>query len=605
MPLFRWICRLAPLLALALLAACSGLAGEPEIVATLAPRTAPTQVSLPASAPDLTAGAQIFAANCTRCHGAGGAGDGELVLAGQVTNPGDFTLPDAARNQTPQQWFDTITNGRLEALMPPWEQSLSAQQRWDVALYTYTLHYSPEQIARGEAVWTATCGDNCESLPGVGALDNQEALNQVSDEALRAALPAAISSDDDAWAAVAYVRTRGLLNVQALGQQVAQQPIAAEETQPTVTALSAATTGAVIGTITNGTAEGESPAGATVRLFRWDGAFNPLEPISTTVEADGSYRFDDVPIDPAYSYAVAVDFRQRRFISSFARGNSTPLELPVTVYEPTEDPSVIVIRGIVSQLTAVANGLQVVQVINFQNTSDRFYTTSDEVLNSQFASVVINLPPGANIVGFPDGENRFIVSQDQTTVVDTLPVLPGDDHLVQLVYLVPYTGDAIIEQPLNYRLDGQVRLLLRPESLQVISDQLAPIGPQTIGENVFAGYGGALQLGPEDVLSYELRGAPAPAATQLQQPGVITSNNLVVVAILLLVGAGLVISGLYLMYRRRKPAAQDDRLIDGLVRQIAELDEAHEKGEINHDLYRRQRQRLKQRLSELMGGDDE
>lgn len=604
MHLFRWICRPAPLLALALLAACSGLAGEPEIVATLAPRTAPTQVSLPASAPDLAAGAQIFAANCTRCHGAGGAGDGELVLTGQVTNPGDFTLPDAARNQSPQQWFDTITNGRLEALMPPWADALSAQQRWDVALYTYTLHYPPDQIARGEAVWTATCTDNCDSLPGVGALDNWQALNQVSDEALRAALPAAIGSDDDAWAAVAYVRTRGLLNAQALGQQVAQQPIATEEAQPAVTPLSAATTGSVTGTITNGTAEGESPAGATVRLFRWDGAFNPLEPISTTVEADGSYRFDDIPIDPAYSYAVAVDFRQRRFISSFARGNSTPLELPVTVYEPTEDPSVIVIRGIVSQLTAVANGLQVVQVINFQNTSDRFYTTSDEVLNSQFASVVINLPPGANIVGFPDGENRFIVSQDQTTVVDTLPVLPGDDHLVQLVYLVPYTGDAIIEQPLNYRLDGQVRLLLRPESLQVISDQLAPIGPQTIGENVFAGYGGALQLGPDDVLSYELRGAPAPAAAQLQQPGVITSNNLVVVAILLLVGAGLVISGLYLMYRRRKPAAQDDRLIDGLVRQIAELDEAHEKGEINHDLYRRQRQRLKQRLSELMGSDD-
>jgi mono/diheme cytochrome c family protein len=591
------------LAAILLLAACGGLAGEPEIAATLPPRTAMPEV--PVRAPDLAAGAQIFAANCVRCHGAAGAGDGELVLTGQVGPPSNFTQPEAARPQSPQQWFETITNGRLEKLMPPWGDALSPQQRWDVALYTYTLHYTPEQIAQGEAVWTANCGESCDSLPGVGTINDWQALSQTSDAALRAALPAAIASEEDAWAAVAYLRTHALQNTQMLGQQVAQ-PVATEEVaQPAAPTVSSATTGAVVGMITNGTSGGESPAGLTVRLFRWDNEFNPLEPISTTADAEGIFRFDGIPIDPTFSYAVAVDFRQRRFISEFVRGSSNLLELPVTVYEPTEDPSVIVIRGIVNQLTAVANGLQVVQVINFQNTSDRFYTTSDEVVDGQFASVVISLPPGANIVGFPDGENRFIVSQDQTTVVDTLPVLPGDDHLVQLVYLVPYEGDAIIEQPLNYTLDGQVRLLLRPDTLEVISDQLAPIGPQVVGENTFAGYGGTLQLGPDEALSFELRGEPAPAAAQLEPPGVITSNNLVLVAVALLVGAGVIVGGLYLMYRRGKPAAKEDKLIDGLVRQIAELDEAHEKGEINHDLYRRQRQKLKQRLAELMGGEDE
>ena len=54
-----------------------------------------------------------------------------------------------------------------------------------------------------------------------------------------------------------------------------------------------------------------------------------------------------------------------------------------------------------NRVRVAANGVQVVQVINFQNTSDRFYTTSDEVVDGQFASVIISLPPGAAIVVLP------------------------------------------------------------------------------------------------------------------------------------------------------------------------------------------------------------
>ncbi len=606
--------RALPILLL-LLAACSGLAGEPDIIATVPPRTAPPpEPSFPAQPPDIAAGAQIFAESCTRCHGAGGAGDGELVRTGQVGDPRNFTLPDFARVQTPQQWFNTITNGRLELLMPPWGDSLSAAQRWDVALYTYTLHYTPEQITRGEQIWTAGCGDACDSLAGIGPLADLEVMAAVSDAQLRAALPASISAEDDAWAAVAYLRTRALQNAGLIGQQIipseATQETQSVEVPPVVQTQEVVSgeAGAVVGQVSNGTAGGDSPAGLNVRLFRWDSSFNPLEPISTTVSADGNFSFDGIEIDPTFSYAVAVDYRDNRFISDFLRGTANPLALPVTIYEPTEDPSVISIVGIVNQMTAVGNGVQVVQVINFQNNSDRFYTTSDEVVDGRAASVIISLPPGSAVLGFPSDEQRFIVSEDQTTVVDTLPVLPNQDHIVQLVYLVPYEGDAIIEQPLNYPLDGQVRLLLRPDTLEVISEQLAPIGAQVVGENTYKGYGGTLQLGASDALSFELRGAPAPAAAQLEQPQVVTSNNLLLIGGLVLVVLGAVIGGLYFVYRGRGTQAiskRDEKLIDALARQIAELDEAHEKGEINHDLYRRQRKQLKDRLAEIMGVDDE
>ena len=46
-------------------------------------------------------------------------------------------------------------------------------------------------------------------------------------------------------------------------------------------------------------------------------------------------------------------------------------------------------------------------------------------------SLVITLPPGAVVAGFPDNQNRYVVDQDNFTVFDTVPVLPGEQHLVQ------------------------------------------------------------------------------------------------------------------------------------------------------------------------------
>jgi mono/diheme cytochrome c family protein len=65
-----------------IVAACSGLSSEPQIVGAL-PTSAPIvaqPISLPQAPPDLALGAQIYAENCTRCHGVTGTGDGELVV---------------------------------------------------------------------------------------------------------------------------------------------------------------------------------------------------------------------------------------------------------------------------------------------------------------------------------------------------------------------------------------------------------------------------------------------------------------------------------------------------------------------------------------------
>jgi cytochrome c-type biogenesis protein CcmI len=67
----------------------------------------------------------------------------------------------------------------------------------------------------------------------------------------------------------------------------------------------------------------------------------------------------------------------------------------------------------------------------------------------------------------------------------------------------------------------------------------------------------------------------------------------------------LIVGAFILMNARRASTTpstpvDQNRLIDSLIAQIAELDEQHQRGELNHDVYRNRRNQLKQRLAALM-----
>ncbi|MFQ3568695.1 MAG: c-type cytochrome [Aggregatilineales bacterium] len=643
-PACRW--RFATLLVALLAAACTGLAGEPQIVATIPlPSPAPIEAAHPLAPPDLRLGAAIYAARCAECHGIGGAGDGALVQSGQVQNAGNFTEPDAARPQRPVEWHETIANGRLERLMPPWRDALSPEQRWAVALYTYTLHYSAEQIERGRAVYQAACADchgergrgdgprAAELAGSVGDLTDQAVMAVLSDETIYAIIAEGIGdgmpafaddlTEEEMRAAAAYTRTLSLTNLPAAWLPAARppdarplQPAATEEIAPppaTVAPLPA--TLDIRGTVEQGTAGAEVPADLVLTLF----VFAPdltRQQIETTVGADGTFVFEDVPFDADHTFVVTTAYRERIFAGEPTSGAALLDDptLPLTIYELTEDPTVIEIARLVTQINVTRTTLEVAQVFNIRNTSDRVYTTSNRTPDGRPISLIIPLPPGAIVPGFAE-QGRYLFAADEFTVADTLPVLPGDDTLVQLVYLLEFNGGAIIEQELLYAVDGPVRLLVRPPDTVITSDQLLPLGPETLGASVYMSYGDQLTLPNGGILRFEVSSAGTGALGGAG--GVITANNLLPV-ILVVIGAQVLIVGLlYWVYTRRRaiagtasvttdPAASPDRsiLIDGLIGQIAELDAEFEAGRLEETDYQRQRGVLKARLAQLMGSED-
>jgi high-affinity iron transporter len=100
---------------------------------------------IPEFTPSLARGAEVFRQGCAACHGPVGRGDGP---AAPGLTPAPANLADAAalRDASPLDFYRRITMGVAGTSMAAYETTLSAADRWAVALYASTLRLPP---ARG------------------------------------------------------------------------------------------------------------------------------------------------------------------------------------------------------------------------------------------------------------------------------------------------------------------------------------------------------------------------------------------------------------------------------------------------------------------------
>ena len=585
---------LALLLALAL-SACSGLAGEPRIVSTLVPTAEAVvvqDVGYPETAPNLALGIQIFSQRCTDCHGQTGRGDGRLIGTGEgqiAIVPRDLTDGTAAAELTPLDYFTVITDGRIDTFMPPWKAALNEQERWAVALYAYALQYGPEQIALGETVAQAQAIalDELPPQAELVGLTDSELLAQVAPES-------ASLSPEDQLALAAYVRTRTVEFPEMIGHGLT---LAAESTEAAPVTLAA---GTVSGQVTHGTAGGSVPDDLTVTLHIFDSTFAE-ETLDTTLDADGRYAFENVDIAADKRYVITARYDERVYGTDFVAGDPTnpALDLPLTLYDVTSDSSAIEIGMMVQQISVSGDSLQVAQVVSFSNTSDRLYSTDQALGPDQFASVQLVLPEGASLLGFDD-EQRYVLAEDDRTVYDTVPVVPGDGHIMHVLYELPYSGSLDLPQTLGYALSGQAQLLVSPASIVVSGPAFTATGMQAMGGNNYATFTATGPLPAGTDFGVNVSGQPQTQAAT--DAAAVPTETLVP---LLLFAAGITILGVgaFMFVRDRRRPAPDTNLMDALVRQIAELDELHASGQLEDAAYEKRRASLKARLVEVMDQD--
>lgn len=107
----------------------------------------------------LTNGAQLYAQNCSACHGENGAGDGvfadDLAQAGEASmqsmtgannmsmqTPVDFTDSERMLGASPALLQGKILRGGMGTGMPMWGSIFTEEEIWDLIAYLYSFQFA-------------------------------------------------------------------------------------------------------------------------------------------------------------------------------------------------------------------------------------------------------------------------------------------------------------------------------------------------------------------------------------------------------------------------------------------------------------------------------
>lgn len=586
---------------------------------------------VPLETPDSELGLDLYALRCANCHGVTGAGDGELS-GNMPTPPKSFTDPAYRRTADPAIMYDQITNGNLDVGMPPFgplsSNPIDDVGRWDLVGAVYSLSTPPEAIEQGRAVYQAECAA-CHGDTGTG--DGPEAagsattptdLTQLdywftrSNETVFTALaPNAIPdhaydlSEDDLWVAVDFARTFSYVYVDPV---VLTQPIPA---------------GIVTGQVLNGTT-GEPLTGETVSLRAFTPDFTETLALSTTLGTDGSYRFDVTDVAPDWVYIASVPFGDLSFSSGAdqLRHGNPAIDMPITVFDTTTDPSAISIAQLHVVLEFVdENRVRVNELYIFNNDSNTVYVGPTG--NPDEGTLEVSLPAGAENLAFQrsfGSLDSFLPANDlvqtDTGWADRIPVRPGTGVLTLLSrYELPYEDGMTIAHPVNYPAASGT-IILPEAGVEVTGGDWITEGPQQFqtGE-VFLNYTRP-GIAAGEAVAIELQGRPSQiAGTDGTTANRDQTTELIIGGTALLLAA---VVGFFLyrtwqsrqtaeaVYVAEASAAAAPVLttapppsadVNALLLAIAALDDAHEAGQISDEDYQQQREALKQQVAANWG----
>jgi mono/diheme cytochrome c family protein len=163
-------------LALLLLTACEYSLAEdvtppPGSVLSLeTPSSAPIDYSL--GSVDVEKGAILFEDHCAACHGREGLGDG--ASAGDLPVPVPALAdPELAQQRSPEEWYETISQGNLDRFMPPFSAILDEGERLDVLAFVFSLSQPNIDEVTDDAFSSAESLLDDEELVVSGVLTNE------------------------------------------------------------------------------------------------------------------------------------------------------------------------------------------------------------------------------------------------------------------------------------------------------------------------------------------------------------------------------------------------------------------------------------------------
>jgi hypothetical protein len=321
-------------------------------------------------------------------------------------------------------------------------------------------------------------------------------------------------------------------------------------------------------------------------------------------EADGSFTFQDVPFNAGTQYAVMATYQDVVYYSEVAPADLETMQtsIEVSVYETTTDPASLQVDEMHVMFTLAPDGLETKEIYVYSsNQNERTVKGVYQLDSGQAATMKFPLPQDADYIFFkPDDQERFV--KFNGGFADTFPVAPGAAPAQFMVsYLVPYPGERsysytapVDVMRINFVLPGDTSISLRGEGLagpeamtlksgesfQIYSHTFLKAG-QTVNVTIEGGTAGA--------------GAGAVAPSNMKTP---LATGIAMLGVLV-IG-----TGTWWWYRGKKSEAMEELEaatdLDGIVDEIASLDQSHANQGIDEQEYQRLRERLLRQAKDLM-----
>lgn len=409
---------------------------------------------------------------------------------------------------------------------------------------------------------------------------------------------------------------------------LAARPARAQDDSPTAPAdPTPAHTGTVMGQLANGTVGGDIPGNLAVMLHAWDAAGETLM-LDGQVDPAGAFRFEAVEMQAEWTFAAMLTYNDVTFFSGPAPvlPDQDQITLPLTVYETTTDTAAVRVSQLHTFLEYVGGEVTVAEVYVLSNTVDRVVAGGVTLPDGRVATLEFAVPDGANKVSFEANESKSRFGMlDAGRFADTAPLLPGEGTAQVVVdYSLPYQAGMALAHPILYPVDG-LNVIQRAEAgVDITGPALAAPVTQTMGDGVRYAVYTSGELAAPAGLSLALTGRPnevAPAAagsSAAPVPGLGAEPERLALPIAGgLLGLALIGGGVWWLRRSTRQDAEPEPTRAGdastrpasddewnhLVRAIAELDAAHERGELADQDHAAARANLKARARDLLAAE--
>ncbi len=369
----------------------------------------------------------------------------------------------------------------------------------------------------------------------------------------------------------------------------------------------AAPNGTIEGKLTNATT-GKPVSNVWVKLF-WAKGQEPQPEKSARTDASGGYRFTGLPTGKEYAYVAYTVHQGVEYTSERISLSKQPVgAVALQVYDSTPADDAVHVSSasvVVLDVNKDTQSMYMLETFVFNNPTKRTFRPVVNGPRGPMGLLRFSLPPNAGQLS-PMGElaTRQVIETDRGFGTD-LPIRPGRTE-VSFTYLVPYRdpkGTLEFDLTMPYPTE-EVRLMTQQGGPRITGERLRPDKPISLFQSPDNTYDVQVANGLAARTKLKISASGLPVNIHFFRP----DNRWLWAA-----SAGLLLAllGLALaLWRRssRAPVAmsapsQQER--DGLVTALAQLDEQYERGVLDEQRYRRERDLRRQKLLALMAASPE